>query len=563
MFLQAGTSIAVSPGGDHLVVVLGDPNDTTGVQLWSRSLDDPTYTVLAPSLAYSPFFSPDGEWVGFVSPTQLQKVPITGGTPLVLCEVSRPRGASWGVNGTIAFAGTPNSGLSLVSQEGGAPQVLTTLDEAAEEVTHRWPQFLPDGKHVLFTSLTAGSDFNRATLEIVNVESGERQVVHRGGSFGRYLPTGHLLYVNAGTLFAMPFDLGTLAASGSAVPVVNGVESAAFDGNAQFDVSAEGFLVYRAAERREVPVHIAQWVDRDGEGSTLWGDAGTYAEPRVSPDGTKAVFMVLAGRNWDLWTYDMQRDVSTRLTFDAAADGPAVWSPDGEEVIFSSSSNGADDLYRRRSDGSGEIERITSDPDVTLYVSDWSRDGRYVLVTSQSATAGAGAGIGYLDLEGDGTVQTFLPPSPSRLSEAMFSPNGRWVAYQSDESGQTEVYVRPFPPAGGKWQVSDAGGAYPNWSADGGELYYRTDDGLAMVTVDTRSPTFSAGRARQLFRGAFRGGIGGVTLDGSSYAHYDVGPDGRFVMFPAPPTEEQPNIEWLQVVDNWFTELNRRVPTGR
>lgn len=561
MFRQAGTSVAVSPQGDQLVVVEGNPDAPDGVRLWSRALNDPTFTILAPSFAYSPFFSPDGEWVGFVSTTALQKVPVTGGTPLILCEVSRARGATWGTDGTIVFAASPNDGLSRVSQEGGTPEVLTTLDEEAGEVTHRWPDFLPDGEHVLFTSLTTTGDFDRASLEVVNVETGIRKVIHRGGSYGRYLPTGHILYFNAGTLFAMPFDLATLEVTGSTVPVVNDVEGAGFDGNAQFDISDDGLLVYLQAASREVPVHVAQWVGRDGEASVLWDESNTYAEPRVSPDGTKVSFMVLAGRNWDIWTYDLERDVSTRLTFDDAFDGPAVWSPDSQEVIFSSNVNGANNLYRRRADGSGEVVRVTEDANTTQYVSDWSMDGRYVLLTSNGGTGDA---IKYLDLEeGEGEPEEFLPTQGPGQAEAMFSPDGRWVAYHSNESGQVEVYVRPFPPAGGKWQVSDAGGSYPQWSANGRELYYRNDDGIVVVSVETGGPSFTAGRARQLFRGAFRGGLQGVALDGIQFAHYDVAPDGRFVMFPAPPSEETPNVEWLQVVANWFTELNRRVPTDR
>ena len=439
---------------------------------------------------------------------------------------------------------------------------MTTLDEEAGEVTHRWPHFLPDGEHVLFTSLTTAGDFDRASLEVVSVATGERKVIHRGGSYGRYLPTGHVVYFNAGTLFAMPFDIASLEVTGSAVPVVNDVEGAAFDGNAQFDVSAAGLLVYVQAASREVPVHVAEWVNRDGEGAALWDEANTYAEPRVSPDGTKVSFMVLAGRNWDMWTYDIDRDVSTRLTFDSAFDGPAVWSPDSQEIIFSSDVNGANNLYRRRADGSGDIVRITENPDTTQYVSDWSSDGRYVLLTSNDGTGGDA--IHFLEMgEEPAETQTFLPATGAAQAEAMFSPNGRWVAYQSAESGQVEVYVRPFPPAGGKWQVSDAGGAYPQWSANGRELYYRNDEGIALVAVETEEETFTAGRARQLFRGAFRGGLRGVSLDGIQFAHYDVAPNGQFVMFPAPPTEEKPNVEWLQVVDNWFTELNRRVPTDR
>jgi len=248
------------------------------------------------------------------------------------------------------------------------------------------------------------------------------------------------------------------------------------------------------------------------------------------------------------------------LTFDNAIDGPAVWSPDSEQVIYTSDVDGVDNLYRRRADGSDAIERLTETSEVQ-YVSDWSRDGRYVLMTTMSPAGGSA--ISYLDLEeGGGEAMEFLPPA-SNQAEAMFAPNGRWVAYHSRESGQYEVYVRPFPPGSGKWQVSDGSGSFPKWSADGKELYYRNDEGVVVASVNIDGASFTAGRPRQLFRGAFRGGLEGVDLDGSTYANYDAAPDGRFVMFPAPPTEETPNIEWLQIVDNWFTELNRRVPTGR
>jgi serine/threonine protein kinase/Tol biopolymer transport system component len=558
LFQGAGTSITVSPIGDHVVVTTESPDNANETVLWSRRLDDPTFTVLADG--YAPFFSPDGEWVGFVTAGALMKVPITGGTPLTLTEVSRSRGASWGTNGMIVFTATPQSGLSLVSQEGGTPEELTTLDEEASELTHRWPSFLPDGENVLFTSLVEGADFDRATIEVVNTTTRERKVVHRGGSYGRYLPTGHLVYFNAGTLFAVPFDLDSLTVSGSAVPVVNAVEGSVFDGNAQFDVSGDGLLVYQAAAPREVPEHVVQWVDRDGEGTTFWDELQTYAEPRVSRDGTKAAVMILAGRNWDLWTYDIGRDVATRLTFEPSFDGPAVWSPDSQEVIYSSDVNGNADLYRRRADGSGLVMRLTEAPQETYYVSDWSRDGRYAIFT---ADAGGQSALQYLDLEEEGSEpQTFLEPGPN-VAEATFAPNGRWVAYHSRESGQLEVYVRPFPPAGGKWQVSDAGGAYPHWAADGSEIYYRNDEGIVAVSVDTGGSSFTAGRPRQLFRGSYRGGGNGMALDSILFAHYDVAPDGRFLMFPAPPAEEAPNVEWLQVVSHWFTELNRRVPTDR
>ncbi len=334
-------------------------------------------------------------------------------------------------------------------------------------------------------------------------------------------------------------------------------------GGGQYAVSDTGVLMYRTGGSVD-PSYAGKWLDRSGEAHDSLLEPRTYAETRISPDGSKVAMMELTNDNWDIWVYDLARGVRTRLTFPDGIEGPAVWSPDGSELIFSSDRDGPDDLYRKRADGSGEIERLT-DFASALFVSDWSADGRYVLVTRSGAEDPdngwhGGNDIAYLDMQaGDGAVQAYLATEFAEL-EASFSPDGRWVAYQSNESGQTEVYVRPFPPAGGKWQVSDSGGGYARWSADGSELYYRNDQGIVLVEIATPDDAFLATRPRQLFRGDFYGGLGGLRLSGGGFADYDVAPDGRFMMFPDTEAADAPNVELAHVVVNWFDELRRLAP---
>ncbi|MEZ5316381.1 MAG: protein kinase [Vicinamibacterales bacterium] len=557
--LSLGSSLVLSPDGSQIVVATGNNQDS---RLQIRRLDNTTAGTLTGGGTYNPFFSPDGSWVGFALSTSLQKVPATGGTPLKIIDVDRSRGADWGPDGRIVFAPSPNSGLMMVSADGGEATPVTTLDESVGEVTHRWPQFLPDGRHVLFTAhVSIAGGFDAATLKVVDLDTGTQTVVYRGGYYGRYVESGHLLFVNAGTLFAVPFDVNSLQVAGSVVPVAEGVADDPGSGGAQYSVSKNGILAHRRGTSGPGQ-YPAVWVDRDGQVSTMLPEPRTYVESRVSPDGRRVAMTELNGGNWDVWVYDLGRGTRTRLTFGDGIEGPAVWSPDSSELIFSSDADGSDDLWRKAADGSGEAVQLTHE-NLQLFVSDWSADGRYVLALRggpADADAGwaGGADIGYMDLQAkEPKVVPFLA-TRFQESEAAFSPNGRWVAYQSNESGRVEVYVRPFPPAGGRWQVSDEGGAYARWSADGRELYYRTDAGIMMVTI-ADGPTFSASRPRALTSGNFMGGLSGVAVAGSTFADYDVAPDGRFVMFPNA-GDEAPNIQLARVVVNWFPELKRLAP---
>ncbi len=556
--LSLGSSLVLSPDGSQIVIATGNNQDS---RLQIRRLNSTTVSTLTGGGTYNPFFSPDGAWVGFAVASSLQKVPATGGTPLRIVDVDRSRGADWGPEGDIVFAPSPSSALMAVSADGGEATPVTTLDESVGEVTHRWPQILPDGR-VLFTAhVSAAGGFDAATLKVVDRATGEQTVVYRGGYYGRYAESGHLLFVNDGTLFAVPFDLDTLEVVGSTAPVAEGVADDPGSGGAQYDVSENGILVHRRGSSGPGQ-YPAVWLGRDGQTATLLPEARTYVEARLSSDGQRVAMTELNGGNWDVWVYDVARGTRTRLTFSDGIEGPAVWSPDGTELIYSSDADGSDDLWRKPADGSGEAVQLTHD-DVPIFVSDWSADGRFVLAlrggTPDEAVGWAGGSdIGYLDLEkGDGVMAPFLA-TRFQESEAVFSPNGRWVAYQSNESGRTEVYVRPFPPAGGRWQISDEGGAYARWSHDGRELYYRTDEGIMVVSVSDAA-TFSASRPRLLVSGSFVGGLTGVAVAGSTFADYDVAPDGRFVMFPFA-GDEVPNIQLARVVVNWFPELRRLVP---
>jgi serine/threonine-protein kinase len=554
--LGLGSSVALTPDGTRLVYVEG--NDVSR-KLLVRPLDRLTPTLLnsgdsGSTAPYHPFLSPDGEWIGFVTATELRKIQITGGTPMKLCAAARSRGATWLPDDTIVFAPSPNTGLFRIPAAGGEPQPLTQLDTAKNEATHRWPQVLPDGKHVLFTSHTLQSPFDTANLEVVNVETGERKEVYRGGTYGRYVPTGHLVFLNGNTLFAARFDLGKLELRASPVPVLQEVAVSLSEGGAQYAFSNNGVLAYVGGTTQVVP-YPAVWVDHRGGTSQLLPEPGVYCNPQLSLQGDRLSLTVLAGDNWDVWVYDIERGVSTRLTFEKSIDSEQIWSPDGQWLIFSSDQGGPDSLYRKRSDGSGEIERLT-EAKSAQWAASWSRDGRYVLYIQQ----GQQFDIGYLDLETRETHDFLATPFGDAYPD--LSPDGRWLAYASNESGAWAVYVRPFPSGNGKWQVSDAGGANPRWSGDGRRLFWRTDDGIMVADVEAAGGSFRSGKVRQLFSGPFQGGPGGLSIGGLQFNDYDVSADGeRFVMFPDPQKAGRGDHAHVTLVTRWFDDLERATKT--
>jgi Tol biopolymer transport system component len=545
IFRGYGSSAVLSPDGRKIAYVF-----SRGVhyEIYLHSLDQwegaPLMSEAGEGRPYQPFFSPDGEWLGFVTPTELKKLPISGGTPITLAKVNLARGASWGTNDTIVFAPNPRSGLHTLSSAGGESKPLTELDEQKGEATHRWPQVLPGGKGVIFTSHAASSKFYEASIEVVVLETGERKVLHRGGTFGRYVDSGQLVYVHSGTIFAIPFDLETLEVTGSAAPVIEGVAASSSEGSAQFSVSPDGKLAY-VSGTGTAPTVAPVWVDRHGNATKLWDEHQVYGNPRFAPDGKRLAVEVYKDDSADIWVYDVARDVPTRLTFDEAEDANPVWTPDGEKIVFGSERDGVSNIYLKAADGSGGATRLT-ESDLEQYPWSISPDGKTLVYGQRSE--GTLWDIWLMPLDGDGEPAEFLATSFLEFGP-VFSPDGRWIAYFSNESDAWEVYVRPASGVG-KWQISSGGGTFPIWSPDGKELYFWVGGGVSRVEIDGRGDSLRAGRPELMFEGKYADL--GVSIS------YDVAPDGkRFLMFEDQDGSSAQQHQHVNFVLNWFPELER------
>jgi serine/threonine-protein kinase len=543
-----GSPVVLSPAGDKIVQVFQTGNE---YELQLRAIDQWEGALLLAGQEserpYHPFFSPDGNWLGFVTLTALKKIPISGGTPIKLADVNLNRGATWSPDGTIIFAPDPTSPLFRIPEAGGEAEQLTELSEENREATHRWPQILPTGKAVLFTVHSQGAGFDGAWIEVLDLETRERRVVHRGGTFARYVESGHLLYINQGTLFAMPFDPSSLQPTGSPAPVVQGVGDSA-EGGAYYDVSRSGVLVFSPGGSGGRSLRQAVWVDRDGTSSPLTEGERDYANPRLSPDGKRLAVDIETAGNTDIWIIDLARDVPMRLTFHDGFDAVPVWSPDGQSLAFQSDRGGGSRaIYVKSADGSGEAELIGQSNQLIVPWS-WSPDGKQIAIMIQNAETQLDLAL--LSVE-EHSIEPFLNTKYIEYAPS-FSPDGKWIAYGSNESGNWEVYVRPADGSRGKWQVSSGGATFPVWAPDGKEIFLGQDQGLIeTVDVDTRDGTFRASRPRKLFQGPFAS----VTGDDSMYT---VSPDGqRFVLFQGEVDQTTSGHEHIRVVSNWFAELER------
>ncbi len=536
--------VALSPDGSNLVYVANE-------KLYLRSMDSlEAITLSGTERAHYPFFLPDGQWVAFFADGKLKKVSIAGGSPLTLCDAVNPRGGGWGPEDTILF-GQLGKGLSQVSQAGGTPEEVTIPDASKGEVSHQYEQHLPGRNVVLFAARK--SPLGMSTLEVQSLETGERRVVLQGGTHGRYVSTGHLIYTQIGTvgpLMAVPFDLDRLEVTGAPVPVLEGIMQSTTSYRGQFSFSENGSLVY-VPGGAEVSERTLVWVDRQGNDEPLAAAPRAYDDPRLSPDGQRVAVQITGG-DADVWIYDIPRDTLTRLTFEGSNNVP-LWTPDGERATFSSTrAGGAENLFWKAADGSGAAERLTTS-EYVQYPASWSSDGQALVYSETRPTSGLDLWV--LPLEGERKPQPFLQTSFNEGS-AVFSPDGQWLAYTSNESGRFEIYVQPYPGPGGKWQISSGGGVEPIWPRNGRELFYRNGTQMMVVDISTE-PTISAGTPRMLFQGRYyTNGLNG------SRADYDVTSDGlRFLMIQEFGQEEAPTQ--INVVLNWFEELKERVPTGK
>jgi serine/threonine-protein kinase len=533
------SSLVLSPDGTK--VVFGLPGPGGKLRLWVRRLDQATPVMLAGTEdGFGPFFSPDGRWLAFFAGGKLKKIGIEGGAAITLCDAPNGRGGSWSEDGSIAFTPYNLGGVIWrVPSAGGKPTSLTQLDSAKAEVTHRWPQFLPGGKVLLFTAHKQTQRFDGSSIELLSLPDGRRKTVHQGGTFARYLPSGHIVFINYGTLFAIPFDLRRLEPTGGLFPVLEEVMYSPATGGAQFDVSRNGTVVYLAGKNDTGGLTI-QWLDASGSLKPLLAKPGLYNNPSFSPDGTRLAL----NASDDIWTYDWNRDTLTRLTFGPGSSVHPVWFPDGRHLAY----RGDDGMYWIRADGSGKPQQLGP---ISEFPRSFSPDAKWLAW-----------GNSISPVEGDAEQWRLGKSEPvqstqSGLSFSAFSPDGHWLAYTSTESGRMEVYVRAFPGTGGKWQISNAGGTLPVWSRVGHELFFRTfDESRIMVAAyETKGGSFLPGKPRLWSETVF-GRIGGAP-------NFDLAPDGKrfaVLMYGEKPSDQKPRNE-LTVLLNFFTEIRRRAAT--
>jgi serine/threonine protein kinase len=539
-------AMALSPDGKQFVYVASAGG---AQQLYLRSMDSfDAKPMQGTEGATTPFFSPDSQWIGFFAAGKLKKVSISGGATVTLCEVTDPRGATWGLDDTIVLSPTAAGGLSLVPAAGGTPQPLTTLDSKKGEGSHRWPEFLPGGRAVLFNVPKVNIPSAGAQLALYVLKTGERRDLIQLGTHPRYAPSGHLVYLQGGTMMAVPFDPGRLQITGAAVPVVEGVLQSTITGAAQYSFADSGALIYIPEGNQTAPGDRLVWVDRKGTEQPIAAPAHNFVRPRVSPDGRR-VAVGIAESGIQIWIFDLSRETLTRLTFEGSSNLDPAWTPDGKRVTFESGPPG--NIFWQPADGSGKAERLTTNEHAQVPNS-WSSDGQVLAFTEITPTA-TGRDLWTLRLS-DRKPQVFLQ---TQFNEGapMFSPDGHWLAYGSDESGRPEIYVQPYPGPGGKWQISAEGGTEPAWNHNGRELFYRQGNKMMAAELTTQ-PSFSAGKPRMLFEGQY---AVSTTL---SSRNYDVSPDGQRFLMVKTVEQEQPTAQ-INVVLNWFEELKQKVPPGR
>jgi Tol biopolymer transport system component len=522
-----------------------------------------------------PFFSPDGQWIGYYSLTEakLKKVAISGGAPVTICETGPlVLGASWSSDNTILYSDILK-GVMRVSADGGTPDVLIKGSLVADPDKEGFPvvpQMLPDGKTLLFTNVI-GLDPSNWQVGIQSLKSGERKTLIRSGAGAFYCPTGHLVYElvgnNATNLMAIPFDLDRLDVKGGSVPMLEGIAGAA--------VSDSGTLVYIPRPRTS-PAAMSDstaattasggstlvWVDRQGKEEPLGADPKAYTAFSISPDATRVAVTVGTGIKSDIWIWDINRKTMTRLTFDEGNNNFPLWTPDSQRIVYASRprEGGLGSICSKAADGSGGITKLGSASDRALIPSSLSKDGK-TLALIEVTLAPLGTDIGMMSMEGDHAIKPLLQGKYNELNPKI-SPDGRWLAYSSNESGKEEVYVRPFPDveSGGRWQISTNGGDSPLWSPDGNELFYRQGDSIMSVAVET-APIFKPGNPKFLFKGT-NISSNDPTAERTTW---DIHPNGKKFLMLKPPgssstTSAEPGPRKIIVVTNWFEELKQKVP---
>jgi serine/threonine-protein kinase len=564
IFGATSPALAISPDGSRMVyrTARGASAESGALYLRDRGQLEPTF-LRGTEGAADPVFSPDGEWIAFWSGGRtLKRVSVLGGPPQTICALDgAPRGASWGADNTIVFATTTTKGLRRVAAAGGESQVLTTVDETAGDTEHVLPEVLPGGRAVLFTAWSGAPE--RARIAVVSLADGRMTTLVRGGTHARFASSGHLVFDVGGTLRAVRFDPARLSITGTPVPVLEGVLTTEF-GAAQYALSFSGTLVYvpdPVGSTTTGPVRRLAFVDRKGMAEPVKVPPGAYQLPRLSPDGKRIAF---GSDDGTIWIYELAGGSAVRrLTLEGEGHNRfPVWSADGQRVTFQSDREKDLGIFWQRADGTGPAERLAKAKEETAYIPEaWSPDGAWLLY---AATSKDGMAALWTFASKDGKAERFesviSPVSTGTLPGAVFSPDGRWVAYATGELPRLAVYVQPFPPTGIKFQISknEDLSHHPVWSRNGKELFFISAQGLDVVPIATQ-PAFSFGEAVRLRGGFFVGGAPRLERP------YDISPDGQRILavFDATDAAQSggPQVRQIQAVLNWTEELKARVPT--
>ncbi len=536
---------AISPDGKRIAFVARDSSDKR--HLYVRSLDALDAQPLAGTEgALHPFWSPDNKFIGFVAQGKLKKIDVSGGSPITICNAGDSRGSSWSNEGMIVFSPGAGNPLFVVSASGGTPTVITNLDSMRKETTHRWPFFLPDGQHFLYFARTVatGAQGEGDAIRVASLDGKVNKILLNASSNAVYA-SGYLLFVRGSSLIAQRFNIHSLELEGEATAIVQGIAYDPSIHRGLFSASENGIMVYQTGN-----VQIGSKLslaDRSGKALGMVGDMGEYSGFRISPDGQRIALSVFdqKSRNNDVWIYEISRGLKTRFTFDPAAELNPVWSPDGNQIVFLSNRKGKADLYIKSSSGAAS-EEVLLETGEGKDPTDWSSDGKFLAFTVNAGPqTQEDIWILSLNHEGAGEKRKAIPflQTEFREGEARFSPDGHWIAYSSNESGQAEVFIRPFPGSGGEWQVSTAGGFTPSWRRDGREIYYISNDRKLMkADITVKGSTVEVSSVHSLFE--------------MREEFYDVLADGkRFILdFPVETQITSP----LTLIVNWNAELKKK-----
>ena len=531
----------ISPDGRRMVFLATDSSGKN--MLWLRALDSLEAQPLAGTDDATPFsfWSPDSRFVGFFAGGKLKKIEVTGGAPQTVCDAPDGRGGTWNSDGVIVFAPHSGSELYRVNALGGVPAPVTRLDPSRQESSHRLPSFLPDGRHFLYTCSPAGEDGRG--IYIGSIDSEESKQILKIPSKGEYVSPGYLLFVSDGKLMAQHFDIKSWQLSGDPLTIAEQVVYNPANGTASFSVSTTGTLLYRSNDSSQTQL---TWFDRRGKETGKVGPPDLF-NPWLSPDG-KRVIAELSDEQTGLhnaWLVDLARNLTSRFTFEEKGAHYPLWSPDGTRVAFSSGRHGVWNVYLKSTSGLTEAEPIHKS-DTAERASDWSADGRYILIEAESPKTMRDLWV--IPLEGSREPIHFLETAFDEM-QARFSPDGHWIAYTSNETGKFEVYVQPFPGSGAKWQISTKGGGEPFWRRDGKELFYVTPDKKIMAVDIDLSPALSVGAPKPLFDVKIQGPIG---TDNRS--HFVASADGQHFLVQI--TTEGSDFSPVTVVMNWMAGLN-------